>query len=339
MAISDNHLRVADVKNRLVGDNKIIGRTIEFMKQADPFMDDMGWVQCNSGENHESKYRTSLPSAYFRMVNDYIPRGKSTTQKQIDTTGSIEAWSEIDAEFIDGSAAEGRGAEIRIDESKATIMGIGNTSAHMMLYGSLAEDPRAFDGLATRYSRLSADKECIGYNVIDAGGSGNNNTSIWVVNWSAQTIYGIYPKGGTVGVKREDFGRTIDKNSDGEGRPVYQDYYTRKLGLCIEDWRSTVRIANIDVSDLDTDAAAADLIDLLTDAFYKIPNAVRSINEINPVIYCSTPVAAAITKQSQKKTSPIVIDNSHGKPVKSFWGYKIKECDAILNTEERVLGV
>ncbi len=338
MALAINHMRVADVKNRLLGDKKTIGRTIEFMRQSDPFMDDMGWVECNSGENHESKYRTSLPSAHFRMVNDYIPRGKSTTQKQIDTTGSIEAWSEIDAEFIDGTAAEGRGAEIRIDESKATIMGIGNASAQMMLYGSLAEDPRAFDGLTTRYSRLSDDKERIGYNVINAGGTGIDNTSIWVVNWSPQTIYGIYPKSGTVGVKREDFGRTIDKNSDGDGRPVYQDYYTRKLGLCIEDWRSTVRIANIDVTDLGTEAAAADIIDLLTDAFYKIPNAVRSIDGINPVIYCSTAVAAALTKQSQKKTSPIVIDNSHGKPVKSFWGYRIKECDAILSNEECVVG-
>ncbi len=161
MAIKNNHMRIADVKNRLIGKDNIVGRTIEFMRQSDPFMDDMGWVQCNSGENHESKYRTSLPSAHFRMVNDYIPRGKSTTQKQIDTTGSIEAWSEIDAEFIDGIAAEGRGAEIRIDESKATIMGIGNTAAEMMLYGSLAEDPRAFDGLATRYCRLSDDKESI----------------------------------------------------------------------------------------------------------------------------------------------------------------------------------
>ena len=338
MALAINHMRVADVKSRLVGDKKTIGRTIEFMRQSDPFMDDMGWVECNSGENHESKYRTSLPSAHFRMVNDYIPRGKSTTQKQIDTTGSIEAWSEIDAEFIDGTAAEGRGADIRIDESKATIMGIGNASAQMMLYGSLAEDPRAFDGLSTRYSRLSDNKECIGNNIINAGGTGSNNTSIWVVNWSPQTIYGIYPKSGTVGVKREDFGRTIDKNSDGEGRPVYQDYYTRKLGLCIEDWRSTVRIANVDVTDLTSEAAAADIIDLLTDAFYKIPNAVRSIDGVNPVIYCSTAVAAALTKQSQKKTSPIVIDNSHGKPVKSFWGYKIKECDAILNNEECVVG-
>ena len=338
MALAINHMRVADVKSRLIGDKKTIGRTIEFMRQSDPFMDDMGWVECNSGENHESKYRTSLPSAHFRMVNDYIPRGKSSTQKQIDTTGSIEAWSEIDAEFIDGTAAEGRGADIRIDESKATIMGIGNASAQMMLYGSLAEDPRAFDGLSTRYSRLSDNKECIGNNIINAGGTGSDNTSIWVVNWSPQTIYGIYPKSGTVGVKREDFGRTIDKNSDGEGRPVYQDYYTRKLGLCIEDWRSTVRIANIDVTDLTSEAAAADIIDLLTDAFYKIPNAVRSIDGVNPVIYCSTAVAAALTKQSQKKTSPIVIDNSHGKPVKSFWGYKIKECDAIVNNEECVVG-
>ena len=338
MATKNNYLGVAQVKGRLVGKDRILGRTIEFMRQSDPFMDDMGWVQCNSGENHESKYRTSLPAAYFRMVNDYIPKGRSTTQKQIDTTGSIEAWSEIDAEFIDGSAAEGHGAEIRIDESKATIMGIGNTAAHMMLYGSLAEDPRAFDGLAVRYSRLSDDRECIGYNVIDAGGTGTDNTSMWLVNYSPQTIYGIYPASGALGIQRHDYGRTIDKNGDGDGRPVYQDYYTRKLGLCIEDWRSTVRIANIPVSAIADDAKAVDLIGLLTDAFYKIPNVVRAIDKVNPIIYCPTPVAAALTKLSQEKTSPITIRNVQGAPVKDFWEYKIKECDAFLTNEERVVG-
>lgn len=336
MALAAKHINVSDIKNRLIGDNNILGRTIEIMQQSDPFMEDMGWVQCNAGENHESKYRTALPSGYYRMVNDYIPQGKSSTQKQIDTTASIEAWAEIDAEFIEGSAAEGQGRAIRVDEAKATIMGIGNTSADMMLYSSLAEDPRGFDGLATRYSRMSSDKESIGYNVIDAGGQGANNTSIWLVNWSSQTIYGIYPKGGQIGVNRQDYGRTIDKNGDGEGRPVYQDYYTRKLGLCVEDWRSTVRIANIDVDTLTDENAAADIIDLLTDAYYRIPNAIRAIESVNPVIYCSTPVAAALTKQSQKKTSPVSVDNVQGRPVKNFWGYKIKECDAIRNTESVV---
>ena len=336
MALASKHITVADVKNRLVGNEKVLSRTIEIMQQSDPFMEDMGWVQCNAGENHESKFRTSLPSAYYRMVNDYIPKGKSETQKQIDTTASIEAWAEIDAEFIEGSAAEGRGNEIRVDEAKATIMGVGNTSAHMMLYSSLATDPRGFDGLSARYCRISNDKESIGNNVIDAGGRGENNTSIWLVNWSNQTIYGIYPKGGQIGVNRQNYGRTIDKNSDGEGKPVYQDYYTRKLGLCVEDWRSAVRIANIDVDTLTDEDAAADIIDLLTDAYYRIPNAVRAVEAINPVIYCSTPVAAALTKQSQKKTSPISIDNVQGKPVKNFWGYKIKECDAILTDESVV---
>ncbi len=337
MALTKNYIKVSDIQARLVGDQKVIGRTIEFMKQLDPFMDDMGYVQCNSGENHESKYRTSLPKAQTRAVNDYIPTSISSTKKQIDTTASIEAWSEIDAEFIDGSAAEGNGAAIRVDESKATIMGIGNTSAHKILYASIAADPREFDGLAVRYSKLSNDPNNIGYNIIDAKGEGENLTSIYLINWGPQTIYGIYPKGGQIGVRRDDLGRCLDKNSDGDGRMVYQDYYSRKIGLCIEDWRSSVRIANIDTELLKSDSAAADIIDLLTDAYYKVPNAVRNIDGITPVIYCSTAVAAALTKQSQKKTSPVTIDNTQGKPVKHFWEYKVKECDSILTTEERVV--
>ncbi len=334
MALTDAHITLADVQTRLIGKDKVMGRTIELLKQSDPFMEDMGWVQCNSGSNHESKYRTKLPSGSFRSVNDYIGTSKSSSTKQIDTTASIEAWAEIDAEFVDGTAADGKGSEIRVDEAKATIMGIGNTCAEKILYSSLADDPRGFDGLDIRFSRISDDPYNIGSNIIDAGGRGNDNTSIWLINWSPQTVFGIFPKGGTVGVKRDDYGRSIDKNGEGEGRPVYQDYYTRKIGLCIEDWRSTVRIANVDMNMLLD--GTIDLIDILTDAYYKVPNVVRSIEGLNPVIYCSTAVAAAMTKQAQKKTSPIIIDNTQGKPVKNFWGYKIKECDSILNTEDTI---
>ncbi len=332
MATAGECLSLKDVKTRIIGDDKVMGRTVELMRQSDPFMDDMGFVQCNSGENHESKIRTSLPEPQFRSVNGYISKGKSTTNKQIDTTGSLEEWSEIDAEFIDGTAAEGKGAELRVDESKAAIMGIGNKSAEMMLYGSLADDPRGFDGLSVRYSARSDDVYNIGYNIIDAGGTGDHLTSIWLINWSPETIYGIYPKYGSAGIRRDDYGRTIDKNTDGDGRPVYREWYTRKLGLAIEDWRSTVRIANVPTDSI----GDVDLIGLFTDAMYKIPNVVRNIIGVNPVIYCPTVVAAAVTKESQSKTSPIYIKDVDGEAVTNFWKYKIKECDAFIVGEDQV---
>ena len=333
MALGIDHITVKDVHSRLIGKDKAMAKTLEFMKQTDPFMDDMGWVQCNSGDNHEYKFRTGLPEAHVRAVNDYIPMGKSTTKKGIATTSSIDALAEIDAEFIDGTAADGKGNEIRADEAKATIMGIGNKSAEQILYASLKTNPKSFDGFMTRYGKISTNKENIGYNVIDAEGTGSNLCSIIVANFSPQTVYGIFPKGGSIGVTRKQYAETIDKNEDGDGRPVYRDRYNRKLGLCIEDWRSTIRIVNVDVDDLHN----IDIVALLIKAYYRIPNFVRNIEGVNPVIYCPTPIAAALTTQAIEKTSPVKVGDVEGKPITSFWGYKIKECDSMLTTEERVL--
>ena len=43
MALTDAHITLADVQTRLIGKDKVMGRTIELLKQSDPFMEDMGW--------------------------------------------------------------------------------------------------------------------------------------------------------------------------------------------------------------------------------------------------------------------------------------------------------
>ncbi len=44
-------------------------------------------------------------------------------------------------------------------------------------------------------------------NVIDAGGTGDTLTSIWLVSWGDNTVHGIYPKGSKSGLEHEDLGR------------------------------------------------------------------------------------------------------------------------------------
>ncbi len=43
-------------------------------------------------------------------------------------------------------------------------------------------------------------------NIIDAGGTGTDNTSIWLV-WGENTVHGIFPKGQKAGIQMEDKGR------------------------------------------------------------------------------------------------------------------------------------
>ena len=336
MVIGADVMTLSDIRSKL-GKNDQISRILEMMARNDPFMRHMHWVMCNAGSEHEFTRRTQLPKSYARALNEYIPKGKDGVQKGKVSTASIDAWTEIDAQAVIGAAALGNGATLRTDLAQATIMGLGNDSAELMLYASLKKNPKHFNGFMAYYNHLSNDQSDIGYNVIDAGGTTDTkNCSILMITWSPKTVYGLYPKGGSYGIiKKLAKEISTSKNEDGDGKPVYNDWYFRNIGLCVEDWRSTVRIANIDMAELR--AGNIDIADLLTDAYYTIPNSIRNIEGVNPIIYCPTPVAATITKQAKDKSNPIDVEKVDGKPIKNFWGYEIHECDSMLINEGRVV--
>ena len=105
--------------------------------------------------------------------------------------------------------------------------------------------------------------------------------------------------------------------------------------MTVRDWRFISRVANIDVSNLaGTDCTdPADLIDLMIDAYYKIPN----MNMGKPVFYCNRTILAYLHKQVRKdKNVNLYLDNVEGKPVVKFLGIPIRQCDQIKNNETKV---
>jgi hypothetical protein len=105
-----------------------------------------------------------------------------------------------------------------------------------------------------------------GDNIIDGGGSGSDNASIWLICWSPQTLHGIIPKGSRAGIQQRDLGEVTIEDADGSnGRmQAFRTHYRWDVGLTVRDWRYAVRIANIDRSGLlITAATGADLNDLM----------------------------------------------------------------------------
>ena len=79
-------------------------------------------------------------------------------------------------------------------------------------------------GLSSRYSDLSATNA---QNIIDAGGTGTDNTSIWLVVWGENTVHGIFPKGQKAGIQMEDKGQQTLKDANGG---QYEGYRTLQVG-------------------------------------------------------------------------------------------------------------
>jgi hypothetical protein len=73
---------------------------------------------------------------------------------------------------------------------------------------------------------------------------------------------------------------------------AYQERWQWKAGIALKDWRYAVRIPNIDISNLVAKSSAADLIELMIKATYRIPSADRLCK---PVFYMNRPACRCST--------------------------------------------
>jgi len=227
----------------------------------------------------------------------------------------------------------GNTAEFRMSEDRAFLEAMNQKMASSLFYGT---DKNEFVGLAPRFSEHSGlDDTQSAYNVIDGGGSGNTNTSIWVVCWSPQTVHGIYPKHSKAGFSHDDLGQVTLIDADGGKYEGYRSHYMWEMGLTVRDPRYVSRICNVDVSLLGGQSAA-DLVDLLIDATERIPTPEMG----RTVIYCNRTIRTVLRKQMLQATNMnLTLDTVAGKKVVKFDEFPVRRCDRILNTEATVSSV
>lgn len=317
-----------DVARRLDANGKV-DKIVEMLTETNEILQDMRWIEGNLPTGHKTTVRTGLPQATWRKLNYGVPTGKSTTAQITDTCGMLETYAEIDKALAE---LNGNKAEFRLSEDRAFLEGMNQQMAETLFYEDTAKHPERFMGLAPRYNSLRADS---GKNIVNAGGTGSDNTSIWLVCWGDNTAHGIYPKGSKAGFQHQDLGE-VTLEDDARGRyQGYRTHYKWDCGLTVRDWRYISRVANIGVSSLaGTDCTdPASLIDLMIDAYYKIPN----MNMGKPVFYCNRTILAYLHKQVRNdKNVNLYLDNVEGKPVVKFLGIPIRQCDQIKNTETKV---
>lgn len=305
-------------------------KIVELLTQTNEILEDMVFVEGNLPTGHRTTVRTGLPKATWRLLNYGVQPSKSTTAQVTDATGMLETYSEVDKELAD---LNGNTNEFLLSESNAFLEAMNQDMAETLIYGDTSVHPQRFTGFAARFNDLSAKNA---ENIIDAGGTGSNLTSIWLVVWGENTVHGIYPKGSKVGLHQEYKGQETLTDDEGGKYEGYRTHFQWKNGLTVRDWRYVVRIANIDLSKLrkNTDADdALDLIDLLTQAVELPPN----LSLGKPVIYCNKKIRTWMRRQiKNSKNVNITMEQVGGKKVVSFDEIPVRRVDAILTTEDQV---
>lgn len=333
MAITGRtYLTLADLYKR-TNAKGAVQDIIELMAETNTILEDMITVEANEGSTHLTTMRTGLPNATFRKLYEGVQPSKSTTKQVRDTVGSAEAWSEVDAKLIE--LAGGDGARVRLTEATAFIEALNQAMAQRIFYGNTVTDPEEFLGLSPRFSSLSAEN---GSQIIDSGGTGSDNTSMWFVVWGERTVHGIYPKGSKAGITREDKGKQTREDDNGGLYDVYREKFGWDMGLSVRDWRYVVRIANIDVNDML--AGNVKLYDLMREAYYKLHQ--RTVTGGRAAIYANTQVLEMLdalatnagSTDSFVRLKPMELE---GKEVLTYRGIPIRETSALLSTEARVI--
>lgn len=328
--LSTNTLTLADWASRLDPDGKTAA-IVEMLNQSNEILQDMTFIEGNLPTGHLTTVRTGLPAVAWRLINSGVTPSKSTTAQITEAAGILEAWSEVDLDLLQ---LNGNQAATRMSEARAFIEAMNQEMAQTLFYGNSSLAPEEFTGLAPRYSSLSAGNST---NIIDAGGTGSDNTSIWLVAWDPETVTGIFPKGSKAGLQHNDYGEvTVEVTSGvaGQRMRAMQERWQWKAGIALKDWRYVVRICNIDVSDLNT-GSAADLISLMERAEEIIPN-----NLGRRVFYGNRTIGRYARKQIRTSVSNgggLTFENVEGKRVGEFDGVPFRRVDAILNTEARVV--
>jgi hypothetical protein len=343
--LSSTALTLAEWATRLDSGGKPAA-VIEMLGQTNEMLTDMLWMQCNDGTAHKTTVRTGIPQATWRLLNYGVAKAKSTTAQVKDATGMLETYSDIDKSLAD---LNGNTAEFRMGEDMAFIEGMNQQMQATVIYGSTLTSPERFTGLTPRFNAIAGAAS--GQNVVDAGGTGSTNTSIWLVCWGQNTVHGLFPNGSKAGLQVRDLGEQAlyDANNN-----VYQGYRTQfkwDAGISVRDWRFVVRIANINVTA--GAVTTSNLINYLIAAVNKLPFIAAAGNspppgapggtmtkpgQINTAFYCNRTVRTALDIQAMAKNNAfLTVDTRDSKPYVAFRGIPIRLCDQLLNTEARVV--
>lgn len=326
--VGQTFLSLADLYKQREG-GAISSRIINMLSQSNPILQDMITLECNDGSTHLTTVQSGLPAGTWRRLYQGVQPSKGSTAQVRDATGNLVRWSEIDSKLVKLAVDKN---QFLLNAAQPHIDAMANDMASTLFYGNTAANPERFMGLAPRFNDLTTAENKS--QIIDAAGTGSNNTSIWFCVWGESTMHGIFPKGTMAGLERENIGVETRTNSDGSVLRVHRESYEWDLGLSVRDWRYVSRVCNINTTNLA--AGTVDITSFMIDAYYRLQQ--RKMPNGNAAIYCNTAVKAALHKFAQNKANVYLqLQQFEGEEIMTFLGMPIREVDAIVNTEARVV--
>lgn len=329
----NNTLSLADILN-LKNPDGSEARVAEVLEEYNPMLQDIPFEEGNTQTGTVITRRSSIGEAYWRRLNSGVGKGISRTTQVTETCGIMETYTEVDKKLVKMSSNPN---SFMVQQARGQMEAMSQEMARTFLYGNSYREPEKFLGFMPRMSTLN-NKYRNGHPIVlDAGGtSGGSLASILIVGWGEGKVTGIYPKGSNAGLEYEDLGQHTAQDDNGKQFEILRSHWTWEAGLAVHDYRYVIRIANIDVKELDynDEASLKKLYNLMIDAYSMIPVG----SSPNLKAYAPRSVWAYLSKlananSNRDVTTPV---NDSSRLVSNILGVPLKMMDAMLDTEAQV---
>jgi hypothetical protein len=331
--IGNDVLTFADIAKRMDPNMEDVASIVEVLNNQNDILKFLPWMEGNLPTGHRTTIRAGKPTVGTRRINQGVAPSKSITKQVDEGTMLLEGWSEADTETLRLGGNEG---SVRASEDVSTLEAMNDFFSTTFFYGNPALNVDRFLGIAPRYNSLSGE---YAGRIINAQGSGSDNTSIWLVGLGERGLHGIYPKGTKAGIERKDLGlQVISEN--GTRRTVKQTQFIWHCGLALKDYRHMIRIANIDVSNLSTFGSGSDtsarLLRHMIQAMNKIPGNPQGYGLKYAFLMNETTKTWADIMTTEKTNGAFTMKEIHGQEFTHFRNIPIIKCDAITDAESAV---
>ncbi len=277
-----------DTRYNLIDNLKLVldGKFVPFgevLTEDNPLLFDMAMLPANGILSNEGSREISLPTPQIIKVGE----------GHIASTVRWDKYKENISIFVDRADIPKHVADLQPDFTSFRgkvedrhMEGMGQGVTNHFFYGTSVATPEKFDGLDVRYnvpdatdptdpSSSSADAF-----VFDAGGTGSDTMSIFMIQHGIDKIHGITPANDPMmGIQKNDSGlvyqptlstyREADNSTARAERQTWRTEFEWKIGLNIVDMRSVARIRNIESAVANLDAGFLQLIFQAEDEVFK----------------------------------------------------------------------
>jgi|21_taG_2_1085346.scaffolds.fasta_scaffold00755_9 hypothetical protein len=325
-----------DVANHLDPNGKSV-MVAEILNKSSSILSVAPTKPTNKTDTHTGTVRIYLPTGTRIGYGEATTVDKSGSAIITDTTSKLSSGYMIPKDVAEMG---GNPTEVLKAEGEAHIEGMGQTLQNDIFYGNNKTNPKQLTGFTARYNSKEEDDARQRQQIIDCGGTGSDNASIWFIAWHPDNCHLLYPKGSKAGIQAENYGvtpDTITENGKTKIQANYKAEFFANIGLHIKDYRHAVRLANIDVSDLEN-SDPINLIEKFNLALVKM-GIVTSKGNCNLQVYMNEDVYSAFVNQIETKSNLnyTIEQLENGRLITKFKGVTINQEDALLSTESQVV--